>query len=176
MTNPNVIRWIGSVEKIANKKQYERPFHQNEQQFYLFHPPMPTENGMQLKEHFNERKKIEKEKSELQEKEKKLVYKFDSLNKSLKDVMQKPAETPEDQMKKTQEINAIQKEIKKVTEDLKKVREEIKEKDDLIDKENEKINELTEIVIEEEHNTLQQQKEADKENNSKEAENLISLL
>jgi hypothetical protein len=46
----------------------------------------------------------------------------------------------------------------------------------LIDKENEKINELTEIVIEEEHNTLQQQKEADKENNSKEAENLISLL
>ena len=75
---------------------------------------MPTENGMQLKEHFNERKKIEKEKSELQEKEKKLVDKFDSLNKSLKDVMQKPAETPEDQMKKVMQFKKKSRKLQKI--------------------------------------------------------------
>ena len=176
MSNPNVIGWIGQVEKLNNKKQYERPFHQDEQQFYLFHPPMPTENGRQLKEHFKERRKIENEKFDLKEKERSLVDKYDTLSRSLKDVVSRPVSSPEDEMKKQAEIKSIQNEIKKVFDELKKVREEIIKKDDEIDKVNEKINEIKEIVIEDEHKSFQQQQEYEKKKNSVEVDSLINQL
>lgn len=176
MSNPNVIGWIGQVEKLNNKKQYERPFHQDEQQFYLFHPPMPTENGRQLKEYFKERRKIENEKFDLKEKERSLVDKYDNLSRSLKDVISRPVSSPEDEMKKQAEIKSIQNEIKKVFDELKKVREEIIKKDDEIDKVNEKINEIKEIVIEDEHKSFQQQQEYEKKKNSVEVDSLINQL
>ena len=176
MTNQNVIRWIGSVERLKFQKQSERPFHQDEQQFYLFHPPMPTENWKQLKEHFDERTKLEKERFSLVEEERKLVDKFDGLNQSLQEVAQRPATTPEEQKKKEEEMNSIRTQIQKVAEDLIKVRENIEEKEREIDRANEKINEMTEIVIEDEHKLVQEQQEIEKEKNDKKVESLMNQL
>ena len=176
MTNPNVIRWIGSAERLKFQNQSERPFHQDEQQFYLFHPPMPTENWKQLKEQFDERTKLEKERFSLVEEERKLVDKFDDLNQSLQEVAQRPATTPEEQKKKEDEMNSIRMQIQKVAEELVKVRENIEEKEREIDRANEKINEMTQIVIEDEHKIVQQQQELEKEKNDKKVENLMSQL
>jgi len=176
MRNPNVFGWIGQVEKLENKKQYERPFHQDELQFYLFHPPMPTENGKALKEQFNQRKELENEKSELKEKERKLVNKFDDLNRELKKAQEKPAETPEEKEQKMNEIARIQEEIKKVIEELKDVKEEIQEVENQIDDVNVEINKLIEINIEDEHKAIQQEQEIEKQKNDKEVNNLINQL
>ena len=177
MTNPNVSRWIGSsVERLEFQKQSERPFHQDEQQFYLFHPPMPTENWKQLQEFFDERTKLENEKFNLIEEERKLVDKFDDLNHSLQEIQKKPATTPEEQKKKEDEMNSIREQIQKVEEELMKVREEIEKKEGEIDRTNEKINEMTEIVIEDEHKLVQQQQEIEKEKNDKKVELLVNKL
>ena len=177
MTNPNVSRWIGSsVERLKFQKQSERPFHQDEQQFYLFHPPMPTENWKQLQECFDERTKLENEKFNLIEEERKLVDKFDDLNQSLQEVAQRPATTPEEQKKKEDEMNSIRTQIQKVAEELIKVRENIEKKEGEIDRANEKINEMTQIVIEDEHKVVQQQQELEKEKNDKKVENLMAQL
>ena len=172
MTNLNVIGW---VERFKNN-QSERPFYQDEQQFYLFHPPMPTENGKQLKEFFNERTKLEKQKISLKEAERHLVDKFDDLNRSLQEVQRKPATTPEEQKKKEEEMNSIRKQIQKLVEELMKLREAIEEKEGEIDRVNEKINEMTEIVIEEEHKLNQEQQKIEKENNDKKVEFLMNKL
>jgi len=176
MTNPNVIGWIGSVDRLKFKQQSPRPFHQDEQQFYLFHPPMPTENWKQLKEYFDERSKLEKERFNMVEEERKLVDKFDDLNRLLLEVSQKPASTPDDQQKKEEEINSIRTKIQKIAEDLVKLRNNIAEKDGEIDRVNEKINEMTQIVIEDEHKVVQQQQELEKEKNEKKVENLMAQL
>jgi len=177
MTNPNVSRWIGSsVERLKFQKQLERPFHQDEQQFYLFHPPMPTENWKQLQEFFDERTKLENEKFNLIEEERKLVDKFDDLNHSLQEIQKKPATTPEEQKKKEEEMNSIREQIQKIAEELVKVRECIAEKEREIDRANEKINEMTEIVIEDEHKLVQEQQEIEKEKNDKKVESLINQL
>jgi len=172
MTKLNVIGW---VERF-NKNQSERPFYQDEQQFYLFHPPMPTENGKQLKEFFNERTKLEKEKISLKETERHLVDKFDDLNRSLQEVQRRPATTPEEQKKKEDEMNSIREQIHKIAEELVKVRKAIKEKEKEIDRTNEKINEMIEIVIEDEHKLNQEQQEIEKEKNDKKVELLMNQL
>ena len=177
MTNPNVSRWIGSsVERLKFQKQSERPFHQDEQQFYLFHPPMPTENWKQLKEHFDERTKLEKERFSLVEEERKLVDKFDDLNHSLQEIQRRPATTPEEEKRKEEEMNSIREQIQKIAEELVKVRECIAEKEREIDRANEKINEMIEIVIEDEHKLVQEQQEFEKEKNDKIVESLINQL
>ncbi len=176
MTNPNVTRWIGSVERFKLQNQYERPFYQDEQQFYLFHPPMPTENGKQLQEYFNERSEIEKEKIKLKEEERGLVNKFDDLNRELKKVMEKEASSPEEQMKQRQEMDSINKKIQEITEKLMKVREKIEEKEEEIDKVNEKINQTIELVLKDEHELAQQEQELEKEKNNKKVDSLISQL
>ena len=177
MTNPNVSRWIGSsVERLKFQKQSERPFHQDEQQFYLFHPPMPTENWKQLQEFFDERTKLENEKFNLIEEERKLVDKFDDLNRSLQEVQKKPATTPEEQKKKEEEMNSIRAQIQRIAEELVKVREILAEKEREIDRANEKINEMTEIVIEDEHKLVQEQQEVEKEKNDKKVESLMNQL
>lgn len=176
MTNPNVIRWIGSVERFKLNNQSERPFYQDEKQFYLFHPPMPTENGKMLQERFDERTEIEKEKIRLKEEERKLVDKFDNLNDELRKVMEKPANSPEEQMAKEAEIASIQEEINKVAEELVKVREKIEEKEKETDKANEKINEMIDIVLEDEHKLNQQEQEIEKEKNNQKVESLIAQL
>ena len=129
MGNPNVIRWIGSVERLKLQQQSERPFHQDEQQFYLFHPPMPTENWKQLQQYFGERTLIEDEKIKLKEDERKLVAKYDDLRHNLAEVQKRPSTTPEEEQKKQEEMAAIQREIEKVAEELIKVREKIEEKE-----------------------------------------------
>ena len=177
MTNPNVSRWIGSsVERLKIQKQSERPFHQDEQQFYLFYPPMPTENWKQLQEFFDERTKLENEKFNLIEEERKLVDKFDDLNRSLQEVQKKPATTPEEQKKKEEEMNSISAQIQRIAEELVKVRENLAEKEREIDRANEKINEMTEIVIEDEHKLVQEQQEIEKEKNDKKVESLMNQL
>ena len=176
MTNPNVIWWIGSVEKFRINNQSERPFYQDEQQFYLFHPPMPTENGKQLKSFFNERAGIEKEKFILKEEERKLVDKSDDLRRSLQEIQRKPASTPEEQKKKEEEMNSIRGQIKKIAEELVKVRKNTSEKEKEIDRNNEKINEMIEIVIEDEHKLNQEQQEIEKERNEKKVELLMNRL
>ena len=177
MTNPNVSRWIGSsVERLKFQKQSERPFHQDEQQFYLFHPPMPTENWKQLQEFFDERTKLENEKFNLVEEERKLVDKFDDLNRSLQEVQKKSATTPEEQKKKEEEMNSIRAQIQRIAEELVKVRENLAEKEREIDRTNEKINEMTEIVIEDEHKLVQEQQEVEKEKNDKKVESLMNQL
>jgi len=177
MTNPNVSRWIGSsVERLKFQKQSERPFHQDEQQFYLFHPPMPTENWKQLQEFFDERTKLENEKFNLVEEERKLVDKFDDLNRSLQEVQKKSATTPEEQKKKEEEMNSIRAQIQRIAEELVKVRENLAEKEREIDRTNEKINEMTEIVIEDEHKLVQEQQEIEKEKNDKKVESLMNQL
>ena len=177
MTNPNVSRWIGSsVERLKFQKQSERPFHQDEQQFYLFHPPMPTENWKQLQEFFDERTKLENEKFSLVEEERKLVDKFDDLNHSLQEIQRRPATTPEEEKRKEEEMNSIREQIQKIAEELVKVRECIAEKEREIDRANEKINEMIEIVIEDEHKLVQKQQEIEKEKNDKKVESLINQL
>ena len=173
MTNLNVIGW---VERFKLQNQSERPFYQDEQQFYLFHPPMPTKNGKMLQERFDERTEIEKEKISLKEEERKLVDKYDNLNNELRKVMEKPADSPEEQMAKEAEITSIQEEINKIADELLKVREKIKEKEKELDKANEKINEMIEIVIEDEHKLNQQQQELEKEKNDKKVALLIGQL
>lgn len=177
MTNPNVSRWIGSsVERLKFQKQSERPFHQDEQQFYLFHPPMPTENWKQLQEFFDERTKLENEKFSLVEEERKLVDKFDDLNHSLQEIQRRPATTPEEEKRKEEEMNSIREQIQKIAEELVKVRECIAEKEREIDRANEKINEMIEIVIGDEHKLVQEQQEFEKEKNDKKVESLINQL
>jgi len=177
MTNPNVSRWIGSsVERLKFQKQSERPFHQDEQQFYLFHPPMPTENWKQLQEFFDERTKLENEKFSLVEEERKLVDKFDDLNHSLQEIQRRLATTPEEEKRKEEEMNSIREQIQKIAEELVKVRECIAEKEREIDRANEKINEMIEIVIEDEHKLVQEQQEFEKEKNDKKVESLINQL
>ena len=173
MTNLNVIGW---EERFKQQNQSERPFYQDEQQFYLFHPTMPTENWKMLQEYFDERTEIENKKISLKEEEKKLVDKFDNLNNELKKVEEKPANSPEEQMKKEAEIKSIQKEINKVAREITKVREEIEAKEEEIDKANEKINKMIEIVIEDEHKLNQQQQEIEKERNGEKVELLMAKL
>lgn len=173
MTNLNVIGW---VERFKFKNQSERPFYQDEQQFYLFHPPMPTENWKQLQEFFDERTKLEKERFGLIEEERNLVDKFDDLSRLLQEVQKRPASTPEEEKKKQEEMRAIKKKMQKLEEELIKVREKIKEKDKEIDRTNEKINEMIEIVIEDEHKLNQEQQEIEKEKNDKRVENLMAQL
>ena len=50
---------------------------------------MPTENWKQLQQFFDERTEIENEKTRLKEDERKLVDKFDGLNKALKKTQEK---------------------------------------------------------------------------------------
>ena len=173
MTNLNVIGW---VERFKFKNQSERPFYQDEQQFYLFHPPMPTENWKQLQEYFDERTLIEDEKIRLKEDERKLVEKYDGLRRNLAEVQKRPATTPEEEQKKQEEMAAIQREIEKVAEELIKVREKIEDKEKGLDRANEKINEQIEIVIEDEHKLAQQEQELEKEKNDKKVEDLINQL
>lgn len=176
MTNPNVIRWIGSVERLKLQQQSERPFHQDEKQFYLFHPPMPTENWRQLQQYFDERTEIENEKIRLKEDERKLVDKYDGLRRNLVEVQKRPATTPEEEQEKQAEMDTIKREIEKVEEELIKVKEKIEEKEKEIDRANEKINEMIEVVIEDEHKLAQQEQELEKEKNDKKVEDLISQL
>jgi len=176
MTNPNVTRWIGSVERLRLEQQSKRPFHQDEQQFYLFHPPMPTENWKQLQQYFDKRTEIENEKFMLREKEKKLVDEFDVLNRSLQEVQRKPASTPEEEKKKQEEMDSIRAQIYKIAEELIEVRKRIEEKEKEIDRVNEKINEMIEIVIEDEHKLNQEQQEMEKEKNDKKVELLMNKL
>ena len=176
MTNPNVIRWIGSAERLKFKNQSERPFRQDEQQFYLFHPPMPTENGKQLQQYFDERTKLENEKYGLWEEERKLANKFDNLSRNLMEVRRRVTSTVEEEISKNAEIRAIEKQIQKIAKEEKKLKEEIKEKEREIDRANEKINEMIEIVIEDEHKLNQEQQELEKEKNDKKVENLMAQL
>ena len=176
MTNPNVIGWIGSsVERLKIQKQSERPFHQDEQQFYIFHPPMPTENWKQLQHYFDERTELENEKYELREKERELVSRFDSFSRDLMKVRKRETSTVEEEMAKEEEIKAIENQIQKIAEEQMKVKEEIDEKEE-INRTNEKINEMTEIVIEDEHKLAQEQQEAEKEKNDKKVELLMNQL
>ena len=175
MGNPNVTRF-GSVERLKLQQQSERPFHQDEQQFYLFHPPMPTENWKQLQQYFDERTLIEDDKIRLREDERKLVDKYDGLRRNLAEVQKRPATTPEEEQKKQEEMAAIQREINKVAEELIKVREKIEEKEKELDRVNEKINEQIEVVIEDEHKLAQQEQELEKEKNDKKVEDLMAQL
>ena len=176
MTNPNVIRWIGSAERLKFKNQSERPFRQDEQQFYLFHPPMPTENGKLLQQYFNERTNLENEKYGLWEEERNLAKKFDNLSHNLMEVRRRVTSTVEEEISKNAEIRAIQNQIHKIAKEEKKLKEEIKEKEREIDRANEKINEMIEIVIEDEHKLNQEKQELEKEKNDKKVENLMAQL
>ena len=104
------------------KNQSERPFRQDEQQFYLFHPPMPTENGKQLQEYFDERTKLENEKYGLWEEERKLASKFDNLSRNLMEVRRRETSTVEEEISKNAEIRAIQNQIHKIAKEEKKCR------------------------------------------------------
>ena len=176
MTNPNVIRWIGSAERLKFKNQSERPFRQDEQQFYLFHPPMPTENGKLLQQFFDERTKIENEKYELWEEERKLANKFDNLSRDLMEVRRRETSRVEEEIAKNAEIRAIEKQIQKIAEEKMKLEEKAEEKEREIDRTNEKINEMVQIVIEDEHKVVQQQQELEKEKKEKKVENLMAQL
>lgn len=176
MTNPNVIRWIGSVERLNFQKQSERPFHQDEQQFYLFHSPMPTENGKLLQQFFDERTKIENEKYGLWEEERNLAKKFDNLSRDLMEVRRRETSTVEEEIAKNAEIRAIEKQIQKIAEEKMKLEEKAEEKEREIDRTNEKINEMVQIVIEDEHKVVQQQQELEKEKKEKKVENLMAQL
>lgn len=176
MGNPNVTRWIGSVERLKLQQQSERPFHQDEQQFYLFHPPMPTENWKQLQQYFDERTLIENEKIKLKEEERNLVAKYDDLRHSLIEVEKRPASTPEEEQKKQADMEAIKVKINEVAKEIQEVREEIQKKEKELDKVNEKINEQIEVVIEDEHKLNQQEQELEKEKNDKKVEDLMNQL
>ena len=176
MTNPNVIWWIGSSERLKFQNQSERPFHQDEQQFYLFHSPMPTENGKQLQQYFDERTKPENEKYGLWEEERKFANKFDNLSRNLMEVRRRDTSTVEEEISKNAEIRAIQKQIQKIAEEEIKLKGEIEKKEKEIDRVNEKINEMIEIVIEDEHKLNQEQQELEKEKNERKVENLMAQL
>ena len=173
MTNLNVIGW---VERFKLQNQSERPFYQDEQQFYLFHPPMPTENGKQLQQYFDERTWIEKEKYELREKERELVSKFDNFSRDLMKVRKRQTSTVEEEIAKEEEIRAIEDQIQKIVEEQIKLKEEIEWKEKELDKVNEKINEMIQIVIEDEHKLNQQEEEIQKRNNGEKVESLIAQL
>jgi hypothetical protein len=158
------------------QKQSERPFHQDEQQFYLFHPPMPTENGKLLQQFFDERTKIENEKYGLWEEERKLANKFDNLSRDLMEVRRRETSTVEEEIAKNAEIRAIEKQIQKIAEEKMKLEEKAEEKEREIDRTNEKINEMVQIVIEDEHKVVQQQQELEKEKKEKKVENLMAQL
>ena len=112
----------------------------------------------------------------MKEDERKLVDKFDGLNKTLKKTQEKQENSADGAIAQRAEIDSIQKEIQKVTEELIKVRKEMKEKDEEIDRINEKINEQIEIVIEDEHKLVQEQQVVEKEKNDKRMESLIAQL
>ena len=176
MTNPNVTRWIGSVERLRLEQQSKRPFHQDRDQFYRVHPPMSTENWKQLQQFFDKRTEIENERFMLREKEKKLVDEFDVLNHRLKQVEEREVSTVEDEMKKNEEIKAINEEIEKVEEKMMKIREELHKKEEEIDRANEKINEMIEIVLQDEHKLNQQEDKLEREENKKKADYLKKML
>ncbi|MBR4633871.1 hypothetical protein IKO50_02715 [bacterium] len=158
------------------QKQSERPFHQDEQQFYLFHSPMPTENGKLLQQFFDERTKIENEKYGLWEEERNLAKKFDNLSRDLMEVRRRETSTVEEEIAKNAEIRAIEKQIQKIAEEKMKLEEKAEEKEREIDRTNEKINEMVQIVIEDEHKVVQQQQELEKEKKEKKVENLMAQL
>lgn len=137
---------------------------------------MPTENGKQLQQYFDERTNLENEKYELWEEERKLVNKFDNLSRNLMEVRRRKTSTVEEEISKNSEIRAIEKQIQKIAKEEKKLKEEIKEKEKEIDKSNEKINEMIEIVIEDEHKLNQEEQELEKEKNDKKVENLMAQL
>lgn len=137
---------------------------------------MPTENGKQLQQYFDERTKLENEKYGLWEEERKLASKFDNLSRNLMEVRRRETTTVEEEISKNAEIRAIQKQIQKIAEEEIKLKEKIEEKEKQIDKANEKINEMVQIVIEDEHKVVQQQQELEKEKNDKKVENLMSQL
>ena len=176
MRNPNVIGWIGSTERLKSQNQSERPFHQDEQQFYLFHPSMPTENGKQLQQYFDERTKLENEKYGLWEEERKLANKFDNLSRNLMEVRRRETSTVEEETAKNAEIRAIEKQIQKIAEEEKKLKKKIEEKEKGIDRANERINEMIQIVIEDEHKLVQEQQENEKEKNDKKVKSLVAQL
>jgi FKBP-type peptidyl-prolyl cis-trans isomerase (trigger factor) len=99
------------------KNQSERPFRQDEQQFYLFHPPMPTENGKLLQQFFDERTKLENEKYGLWEEERNLAKKFDNLSRNLMEVRRRVTSTVEEEISKNAEIRAIQNQIHKIAKE-----------------------------------------------------------
>lgn len=175
MTKSNV-KWLGSAERFKFKNHSERPFYQDEQQFYLFHPPMPTENGKLLQEYFNERKEIEEGKNELRKEQKKLVDIWSGLQKKLSRVQRRHTNSIEEEMKKQEEIASIQEESKKVVDDIFKIKKSYKKIDKKIDSVNEKINEMVQIVIEDEHKLAQKEQELEKEKNEKKVESLIEKL
>ena len=137
---------------------------------------MPTENGKQLQQYFDERTKIENEKYGLWEEERKLANKFDNLSRDLMEVRRRETSTVEEEIAKNAEIRAIEKQIQKIAEEKMKLEEKAEEKEREIDRTNEKINEMIEIVIEDEHKLNQEQQELEKEKNDKKVENLMAQL
>ena len=137
---------------------------------------MPTENGKLLQQFFDERTKIENEKYELWEEERKLANKFDNLSRDLMEVRRRETSTVEEEIAKNAEIRAIEKQIQKIAEEKMKLEEKAEEKEREIDRTNEKINEMVQIVIEDEHKVVQQQQELEKEKKEKKVENLMAQL
>jgi len=137
---------------------------------------MPTENGKLLQQFFDERTKIENEKYELWEEERKLANKFDNLSRDLMEVRRRETSTIEEEIAKNAEIRAIEKQIQKIAEEKMKLEEKAEEKEREIDRTNEKINEMVQIVIEDEHKVVQQQQELEKEKKEKKVENLMAQL
>ncbi len=90
---------------------------------------MPTENGKQLQQYFDERTKLENEKYGLWEEERKLANKFDNLSRNLMEVRRRETSTVEEEISKNAEIRAIQKQIQKIAEEEIKLKEEIKKKE-----------------------------------------------
>lgn len=174
MTGSNVIGWIGSAEKYDLRSTRERPYHQDKDQFYFFHPPMPTENGKQLWEKFDERAKIEEEKFELKEAESNLVDKFDDLNTQLQEVEKRVVASSEDAEKKEEEIRSIKMEIKKISDELTKLRDKIDEVENRIDRVNEKINELVERVKKEEYESNKRRQVRDESDRKRIVDDLVN--
>ena len=152
MTNLNTMWWIGSAERSRNYPQLTRfSSLEDEQQFKNWHDPMPTENRKQLQENFDERAKIEEELHGLKEEKRKLVAKGDELQKRLLELERSPASSPEEDVKKQEEINSIKEEIRKVNEEIMKIKEEMKMKEQELYKSIDKVEEAKKLVIEDEH-------------------------
>lgn len=107
MTNPNVTEWIGSAERLKFQNQSVRSFYWDEQWFYVFHPPMPTQHWKQLQQYFDEMIGLEKEKYRLREEERKLADKYDNLSRDLIEISKKKTSTVEEETAKNEEIIAI---------------------------------------------------------------------
>ncbi len=137
---------------------------------------MPTENGKQLQQYFDERTKLENEKYGLWEEERKLANKFDNLSRNLMEVRRRETSTVEEETAKNAEIRAIEKQIQKIAEEEKKLKKKIEEKEKGIDRANERINEMIQIVIEDEHKLVQEQQENEKEKNDKKVKSLVAQL